>query len=551
MSHISDTRRRTWANPVDARSDRPRHDAARHVRGTEQAEHRMLVIVGLALAVLVPMGACAMVFGPWIEWTPDGFHYLALARSLAETGAFPAERITTPPGFPLLLAPLMSSGDFPIAGIRVLLAGGFISTCVLTFLLYRRLIGEGWAIAAAVATGLSATLLAQSTTLLSESIYLPMSLLALLILTRWSKTGPTGFSDLAWGGIAVAGAWAVRTTGLLLVPVAAWTAFRGGEGPFARRLGRALLVTLIATAPVIAWEMRQTAYAPKHGYLDSLLRPRSALGEAREIVGPTQSPDAPKVDASPLQSIWSMQVERLKQFGPQRMNDIAAAIIPPHVGWRLLSGDWSLPAACLISVAILVAALHGLFRHRRPADAYLILYIALLAVWPWKEGPRLMMPLVPICIGYAACAGRRMWETRGALARPGRVVSIGAAVCALAIMGWEEKLTVSSLNKRISVSQARMLDMQILGDWLEGQIKPDQHVQGLAPTGSAAKLTLLGGRYLSRRDVRVDDSTVGDMVAQAPDAAWRVVHRSLLVNSPPAGRGRIDIGEFVAFKTNK
>jgi len=58
--------------------------------------------------------------------------------------------VTTPPGFPLLLAPLLASGDLPIAGVRVLLACGFISTCVLTFLLYRRLIGEGWAIVAAV-----------------------------------------------------------------------------------------------------------------------------------------------------------------------------------------------------------------------------------------------------------------------------------------------------------------------------------------------------------------------------------------------------------------
>lgn len=552
MSHISDTRRRTWANPVDARSDRARHDAAQHVRDHQIAEHRMLIIVGLAISVLVPMIACALIFGPWIEWTPDGFHYLALARSLAETGGFPNERITTPPGFPLLLAPLMSSGDLPIAGVRVLLAGGFISTCVLTFLLYRRLIGEGWAITAAMMTGLSVTLLVQSTTLLSESIYLPMSLLALLILTRWSKTGPTGFSDLAWGGIAVAGAWAVRSTGLLLVPVAAWTAFRGGEGGFGGRFGRALLVTIIATAPVVAWEMRQSSFGAKHGYLDSLLRPRLALGEGTAIstaAATGQHADAKAVGAGP--TIWQLQLDRLAQFGPLRMRDLAAAIVPPHVGWRFLSGDWALPAACLISVAILVAALHGLFRHGRPADAYLILYVALLAVWPWKEGPRLMMPLVPICIGYAACAGRRMWETRGRLATPFRVVSIGGTACAVLVLCWEEKLTVSSLCNRAPVTQARMLDMQIMGDWLEGHVPPDAHVQGMVPEGSAAKLTLLGGRYLARRDVRVDDSPATDMVAQAPDAAWRLVHRSMFVSSPAAARGRVEVGEFVAIQTNK
>jgi len=564
MSHISDTRRRTWANPVDARSDRARHDAAQHVKDHQQAEHRMLIIVGLAVSVLVPMIACALVFGPWIEWTPDGFHYLALARSLAETGGFPNERITTPPGFPLLLAPLMSSGDLPIAGVRVLLAGGFISTCVLTFLLYRRLIGEGWAIAAAMMTGLSVTLLVQSTTLLSESIYLPMSLLALLILTRWSKTGPTGFSDLAWGGIAVAGAWAVRSTGLLLVPVAAWTAFRGGAGGLGPRFGRALLVIIIATAPVFAWELRQSSFGAKHGYFDSLLRPRTALGEG--IANPSRAgataghadakavgtaPGATIFNAATLKSIWEMQVERFRQFGPQRMRDLAAAIVPPHVGWRFLSGDWALPAACLISVAVLVAALHGLFRHCRPADAYLILYVALLAVWPWKEGPRLMMPLVPICIGYAACAGRRMWETRGRLATPFRVVSIGGTACAVLVLCWEEKLTVTSLRNRASVSQARMLDMQIMGDWLEGHVKPDQHVQGLVPEGSTAKLTLLGGRYLARRDVRVDDSPAADIVAQAPDAVWRLVHRSMFVSSPSLVRGPVSLGEFVAIKTNK
>lgn len=560
MSHISDTRRRTWANPADVRSDRARRDAVQHVQGHEQAEHRLLIIVGVAISVLVPMAACGLVFGPWIEWTPDGFHYLGLARHLAETAGLPAERVTTPPGFPLLLAPLMSSGDLPIAGVRVLLAGGFISTCVLTFLLYRRLIGDGWAIVGAVMTGLSATLLVQSTTLLSELIYLPMSMLALLILTRWSRTGPTDFADLAWGGIAVAGAWAVRSTGLLLIPVAAWTAFRGGEGGFAGRFGRALLVTIIATAPVIAWEVRQSAFAPRHGYLDSLLRPREAIGESHAdatAVGMTPGagiiPGWAKVEAAKLGSLWELQSERLTRFGPQRMRDLTAAIVPPHVGWRFLSGEWAFPAACVVAAGILVAALHGLFRHRRPADAYLILYVSLLAVWPWNEGARLMVPLVPICIGYAACAGRRMWETRGALSSIGRTISVGAAACALAVLCWEEKLTVVSLRNRAPVSQARMLDMQIMGNWLEGHVEPAQHVQGLVPAGSTAKLTLLGGRYLARRDVRIDDSTEADLVSQAPtDAAWRLVHRSMFVSPiPQIGRGRVDIGDFVAIKTSK
>ena len=556
MSQISDARRRTWGNPVDARSDRARHDAAQHVKEHELAGQRMINIVGVAISVLVPMAACALVFGPWIEWTPDGFHYLALARSFAETAGLPAERVTTPPGFPLLLAPLMSSGDLPIAGVRVLLAGGFISTCALTFLLYRRLIGEGWAIAAAVMTGLSATLLVQSTTILSESIYLPMSLLALLILTRWSKTGPTDFADLAWGGIAVAGAWAVRSTGLLLVPVAAWTAFRGSEGSFGKRFGRAALVTLIATAPVIAWELRQSSYAAKHGYLDSILRPRTAIGETQASASTnSNSPGGSHADAKGVgmaPTFWELQLERLTRFGPLRMRDMAAAIVPPRVGWRFLSGEWALPAACLISVGVLVAALHGLVRHRRPADLYLILYVALLAVWPWKEGTRLMMPLVPICIGYAACAGRRMWETRGALAPAAKAVSIGATACVLTVFCWEENLTVKSLRGRAPVSQARMLDMQIMGEWLEGHVEPAEHVQALVPAGSSAKLTLLGGRFLSRRDVRIQDSSNCDVVTEKPDVPWRLVHRSMFASSlPPAAKGRIAVGDFVAIKTSR
>jgi len=530
MSLITPARGK-WTPPTRAASGSVRQDAARHVHHHEVASRRGLFALGIALSLAIPLALSALVFGSWIEWAPDGFHYLALARHLLENGHFPAERITTPPGFPLLLSPLLSADDLPIVGIRVLLAGAFISTGVLAFLLFRPLIGEGWAMIAAALTGLSATLLAQSTSLLSESVYLPMSLLALVILTRWGRSGPEGFADLMSGGLAVAGAWAIRSTGLLLVPVAVWTAFRGGSGGLGARFGRATLVALISLGPILAWEARQSEYPARHGYLDSLLQPRAAAGE----------------NAAGL----ALQQARLARFGPQRMSDLAAAVIPPHVGWRFLSGPWAFSAACVVTAAILVAAFHGLIRHRRPADAYLILYLALLAVWPWNEGSRLMTPLVPICVGYAACAGRRLWESRGWVGRIAKPTSVAFAVLVLGIMAWEQGLTVTSLRDRQTVSQRRLSDMHALGNWLEQNVTADAKVSAVVPAGSAAKLSVLGGRYFARCDMQIEHGAAdGQPITAANGANWRIVHRSLLgqLSWSERGFGRTTLGEFVAIK---
>lgn len=533
MTLITPTRGQ-WTPPSRTKTSHIREDAARQVLGHEAAGRRNSLMAGVVISAAVPAFFCALVFGPWIEWTPDAFHYLALARQFIETGRFPAERITTPPGFPLLLVPLMSSSDLPLAGIRVLLAGGFALTGVLSFLLYRRLIGDGWAIFAAVVTGLSASLLAQSTALLSECVYIPLSLLAMLILTRWSVEGPEGFADLVGGGMAVAAAWAVRSTGILLVPVAAWTVFRGGKGTFGARVGRAVLVTLVALAPVILWEVRQSNCPARHGYLDSILTPRTAMGES--------------------ETGWTLQQARLARFGPERMADLAAALIPPHVGWRFLSGRWAFPAACALAAGVIVAAFHGLIRHRRPTDAYLILYVLLLVVWPWDEGARLMSPIAPICIGYAACAGRRMWETRGAAHRVAKSVSIVMAIGVMGVMSWEAQLSTAALNRRADVSTRRLADMQAMGDWLAQHAAPDSRIEAIVPAKDSSKLSLLGGEYLSRCDVVIQHAEQGSNPTNSAETFdWRLIHQSL-ANGRPAGGTVVDrhvAGQFLAIKPSR
>ncbi|MFQ5411083.1 MAG: hypothetical protein ACE5EC_02260 [Phycisphaerae bacterium] len=76
---------------------------------------RLLRIAAPASLALLTFLVCLPALGPWCTLTPDGIDYLTNARSLRETLRFPAGALARPPGFPVLLAPLMILGDTPFS----------------------------------------------------------------------------------------------------------------------------------------------------------------------------------------------------------------------------------------------------------------------------------------------------------------------------------------------------------------------------------------------------------------------------------------------------
>src|SRR5690606_41795170 len=81
-------------------------------------------IDGVLLLATVAIVASAT-FGDWMVLTPDSLGYLGAARSVWESQSLPGVRLVLPPGFPLLIAPLMARGDLPFTEIRAVLVVGW------------------------------------------------------------------------------------------------------------------------------------------------------------------------------------------------------------------------------------------------------------------------------------------------------------------------------------------------------------------------------------------------------------------------------------------
>lgn len=175
----------------------------------------------------------------------DSYYYVSGARSLAAGDGFmrPAADGTTrpithfPPAYSLVLAALIAAGgEIPAAarGLHAVLFG--VSTLLVGWLILRSTDRPILALAGAVLFGFSPVMLSIHAWLLSEALFLSLTLTSLLALDRYWTSGRG-----AWFLLAVAGATLgvlTRYVGVALVvslaAVLAWAPRKPGRGRWAR-----------------------------------------------------------------------------------------------------------------------------------------------------------------------------------------------------------------------------------------------------------------------------------------------------------------------------
>lgn len=213
-------------------------------------------LVRLALAALLR----DLERGPEGPPTADEVEFNRLAIGVAEGRGYVGEKgqptSFRAPGFPLLLAGLYGTGvNYPLAYLFFCALGA--ASCVLTYLLARELLAEGWA---RIAGALSAVYLPHayfSATFLSENSFVPLLALGSWLFIRHLKGGPAwlaGAAGLALGGAALTRPFALLLLPLLLLPLRA----------AARRQGRGWLVPATAyavafIAVIVPWTLRNQA----------------------------------------------------------------------------------------------------------------------------------------------------------------------------------------------------------------------------------------------------------------------------------------------------
>ena len=463
--------------------------------------------------------AAAPAVGDWCMLTPDSIEYFAAARTLHETGGFPDVFLMRPPGFATVIAPLFRYGEFPMFGLRVVLAICFFATGVLTYALYSRELGAGFAALAALLVAANGILLIHAAHALSEIVFLPMQLLALVILERIRTSHRIGSAAVAAAGLVVASAVVTRTIGAALVPVGLAVILLHRRTDISRRLAQCGVFMIAAASLPTAWHVRQASYSEGRGYADMWSTAR-----------PIENTDA---------TGSALQIERLRKFGPLRIEAIKTAVIPHRLGWRAFQAENA------SIVTIIVAGLFGgivLARavwKRRPAEAYALMVFGVLMFWPWDEGVRMVVPLIPILLGGAA------WLVAVTIRHGGTTGRWIAALFAMALLGShliEAGLFYRGLPRMEAKARQQVDVIREYAAAIESVVPTGASMVCVTPDGHNSKITFSGAAYLARRPIEAYLDHIGGVRPElgTMSSNYAVCHDSIL-DSRSFGEGPFEL----------
>ncbi|HSH74519.1 MAG TPA: glycosyltransferase family 39 protein [Longimicrobiales bacterium] len=383
----------------------------------------------LGVAVLVECVLVAGAFNPAPHTGGDNAGYVGLAHALLTTGSYvelfdPAGAPHTkyPPVFPAVLALLVWLGARSWVALKSIAAVSTVVTVAFTYLWAQRRIGSWAALAVAVLVGASSAVVYYSRWVLSDPLFVALTMVALWALDREDVASADSGGRWLVVGVAAAGlAYFTRSAGLPLVTaILAWLLWR--------RRWRALAATGAALGiPAIAWWARGLgvpgSYSTEFWLVD---------------------PYAPTLGTIGLGALVPRAISNLfgyvLQHGPGGI-----------VGAR---GAW----VSLLGVVLVAGALYGWLSRVRsrpgPAELFFPLYAGLILLWPtvWS-GDRFALPLYPLVFFYGALAladlRARLPAALGSLAVAGVVL----AAALPAARSWAREVGTARACARVVAAQ--------------------------------------------------------------------------------------------------
>lgn len=359
---------------------------------------------------------------------------------------------------------------------------------------------------------------------MSEPAYLAVSLLALSALQQSlrSQAGALGFSVLTGGLIAFA--ILIRSIGVALVaaPVVAMLSVAGARERSwrvaAMVVGAAVLTSAIVSSTSIAWDdlaMGTNVYSREYGETRSrgvgLARATSIVMEGGEGLA---------------EYATSIVRDALVPFtgGPstrERLDRLGFGVLVPISG---------------LSITLLIVLGMGVSSRASPGRAcvaYVVCYIAVLVIWPWR-GVRFAYPILPMLFAYLLVGSRMIVSRalRSAGAQRFEAVVLGLLVAVLCLL----QVARSAL---IVDSREHVVDLGLGAEWIDANAPSDSMVLIEEPLTSIA---LYLGRPIAPLASRCGrtmpcDLRGADFVLVRPMVAWL----------PPGEHARSELG--VAFAT--
>jgi len=512
----------------------------------------------LLLVFIVALLTSAWAIGDWLILSPDSFRYLRGARSLAEDGTFGVGRLSLPPGFSCLLYLVMTPDGLPLAEARVLLIVGWMATAILTHIYYRK---HRHARIVALLVAVSPALLIQSDYLLSELTFMPFALGTLIQFEAW-REGRLAWWRILLGVFCCTGAILIRTMGIVLLPLGLLALARrrppateapardANSGPIdtdrerdgrqPQTLARVIAGTLLVIAtiyPQLQWSARERGYQEEYGYSQILFQAR--FGESAD------------------DDFVTLQVKRFIEFAPLRLAAIKEAVVPTRLGWRLFQSPLATPSTWLIGGGLLILLGWRAWRYRMLIDYFALLTLGLLSIWPWDEGVRFVLPLLPAL--WAALLGGLDALTGflgDAATKRRRLAFAGVIILMIAVLAYENRLIIDGRSSRAEKATARLAEMQALGKQAAPYFEGALRIGCVLNNESLDKTTIIGAMYLQRQclwpviDVKPNQAidwqglngavffVSPDILAADPPANYRVLtglldNRLQLIAGPP------------------
>ncbi len=335
--------------------------------------------LALLTAVVYAMGVV-----PYWKPTWDSAIYISLARALVEGNGYTYmgyPHTKYPPGFPLLMAPVVALAGDRFALLRALMVACAAASVGLTWALVRRSNSSLVAAAVSLMTASSFALVVETTSVLSDLPYMAVSLAALVAADRY-REGRSGRALGVTIALVVA-AWSVRLVGFTLaLAVAADVVGDGRAGPLRRRVGHAVVVVGVMAAVMGAWTVRNSAVGQR-------LPPemQEALSYERELIA--VNPADPRSATIGVKDLARRLRNNLRYYeGLLTGLLVGPGETPPllrHTLAVLCLGGWAIAAV----------------RRRSALEWYILFYGSIHLLWPSTQGPRFLVPVLPMVFFYA------------------------------------------------------------------------------------------------------------------------------------------------------
>ncbi len=355
------------------------------------------VFAALCIGALVGTAAMYLIsLTNYLSVDGDDAVYITLAKALATghgymdiQGSTPRIEAQYPFLFPLFLTPIVYFWGAGAAMLMQILVGVFaLASLIWSFFLFRQWLGSApLALTATTAAGSSELFWQFSHKVLTEIPYLFFTVAACWFAGIYAKEDSPWTKAGAFAALAAAAAFLTRTIGLsvcLAVPVFLLlaTPLPRAREEWRKRLEKVLVSGAILAAIGGAWTLRSRfAYSGQgHNYIGQFLLKQAYVPEAGQVSST---------------ELWSRMGENLGYYAVEFQRMLLGT------GWDgvHIMGAISPP---LVFVT-LVGFAYSLIARRTLAEPYLIFYVLIVLVWPWKD-VRFAVPVLPFLFYYLAQA---------------------------------------------------------------------------------------------------------------------------------------------------